>query len=420
MRNEQGRVFQLRINSFFAGIGGFDLAFEREGFKVAFQSENNDFCSKVLRKNWGEVVNKGDIKALNSSDVPAADIWTGGFPCQDVSVARAYRTRDGLSGKNSGLFFNLLSLIRDHKPKIILLENVPGLLSSNKGKDFNVILDELSGLGYWISWRVLNARYFGSPQSRPRVFIIAGRGDVSNSHEILFEKLIPASPKNPRLGFTEIFECPNTGAFVPRVAYCLAATSGRHTGTDWSRTYVSYKDSVRRLTPLECERLQGFPDNWTHLPEESHQRYLDDTPRYHALGNSVSVPTIQWIARRIKTLFQNASNDISPSLAEYTDVFRSAKFFEEKYCGEFTKLENPVWRNAGICAGDKIRQFNIPQCPSMPDEASLIDIVQQEPPANNLFLSPNAARGIIRRVDAQGRSLFQPMREALERMSQQF
>ena len=109
------------FNSFFAGIGGFDLALEREGFGAAAQCEIDKFCQGVLASHWPQVTLFDDITAIDASTLPEADVWCGGFPCQDVSVARGSKKRDGLAGKNSGLFFSFLELIRIKRPDTILL-----------------------------------------------------------------------------------------------------------------------------------------------------------------------------------------------------------------------------------------------------------------------------------------------------------
>ena len=287
-----------RICSFFAGIGGFDLAFEEEGFKTVFQCEINEFCTSLLSQHWEAVPREKDIRLIDPKSIPKSEIWCGGFPCQDVSVARGSRGRDGLRGKNSGLFYPFLELIRQQQPNVILLENVVGLLSSHNGQDFRVILEQLTDLGYAVCWRIMNSRYFGAPQSRPRVFICASRHEPSLAIKALYETAPGAKPGSRREGFLTVDKCVKSGARVPRVAYCLAATSGRHTGTDWSRTYISYEGEVRRLTPKECEGLQGFPQDWTRVHNGVGSNTLDlDTPRYQALGNAVAVPVVRWIAK---------------------------------------------------------------------------------------------------------------------------
>lgn len=307
----------MRVASFFAGIGGFDLGFERQGHEVVFQCEIDPFCNKVLDRQWPQAARSGDIREIqHASAIPRAEVWTGGFPCQDVSLARGSK-REGLRGKNTGLFFEFARLVGEALPPIVILENVPGLLSSHGGRDFAVILQTLGALGYAVGWRVLNSKYFGIPQSRSRLYIVGYHRNPVGAGSILFESECSdrgfatsgSARANAVSPFKESVGNPLTGPIVQRLAYCLAATSGRHTGTDWSRTYVSYPNAVRRLTPEEAERLQGFPTGWTEpvwLPED--QREKLDSARYAALGNAVSVPVAEWLGARLAASVQATSN----------------------------------------------------------------------------------------------------------------
>lgn len=298
----------MRVASFFAGIGGFDLGFQQAGHTVAFHCEIDEFCNQILARHWPNTPQVRDIKEIaDGNEVPAAEIWCGGFPCQDVSVARGGH-RPGLRGHRTGLFYDFARLVGDALPPVVVLENVPGLLSSHGGSDFGIVLKTLGDLGYAVGWRMLDSRYFGVPQSRRRLYVVGYHRDPARAEQVLLEPECGHgdTPASKRAGasavspFKESLGNPLTGPVVQRIGYCLAATSGRHTGTDWSRTYVSYPDAVRRLTPTEAERLQGFPDGWT-IPSGVRDEELEqmDSPRYFALGNAVSVPVAQWIAERI-------------------------------------------------------------------------------------------------------------------------
>ena len=236
---------QYKINSFFAGIGGFDVAFEKQGFSTALLCEINPFCNQILSRHWPDVEKAGDINVITEGEIPDTEVWCGGFPCQDISVARGASERLGLKGKR------------------VIIENVAGLFTSNKGRDFGVILQTLTSLGYAVAWRLLNSRYFGVPQSRTRVYLCCWRNNPVKALSVMFDRQGAAKPENERIDFITEESKSDEYPKVPRVAYCLAASSGRHTGTDWSRTYVVHEDGVRRLSPIESERLQGFPDNWT-------------------------------------------------------------------------------------------------------------------------------------------------------------
>lgn len=133
----------ISVNSLFAGIGGFDRAFELAGAKVQFQCEVDSYCRSVLARHWPDAKLHDDIRKLDPAEIPQADVWTAGFPCQDVSLARGNHGRTGLRGQHTSLFFELMALIDSIAPRVILLENVVGLLNSHKGQDFAIILQEL-------------------------------------------------------------------------------------------------------------------------------------------------------------------------------------------------------------------------------------------------------------------------------------
>lgn len=420
----------FRFNSFFAGIGGFDLGFERAGISPAFHCEINDFCQSVLRRHWPKLPSISDIKTLDVAKVPEAEVWCGGFPCQDVSVARGRQGRDGLKGKNSGLFYQFLKLIKQRLPQVVLLENVTGLLNSHRGQDFRIIISSLTELGYGVAWRVMNARYFGAPQSRPRVFICAWKDRIDLALQALYETEKGAPVKNTRKGFVTPTKHRPTGVSVPLVGYCLAATSGRHTGTDWSRTYVSYFDRVRRLTPIECEGLQGFPSGWS-LPEKDYPLCDDeiDTLRYHAIGNAVCVSVVKWIGDRIANgLSGDACNiNVSQSLSSTSHDKIKGTFmdFHDSTAKELSDLKHKHrvkkhsirWKNGGAAYGEWFLETTASPAPSKLIDKKLLDIIEKEEVDEKYYLSSNAAKGILRRVASQGRSLFKPLHEALERLS---
>lgn len=419
-------VPKITVNSFFSGIGGFDLGFEKMGFEVRYQCEINKFCIGILQKNWPKAALGKDISALSPEEIPEADIWCGGFPCQDVSVARGSMGREGLKGKNSGLFYQFLKLIRAKKPEILLIENVTGLLSSHGGNDFKIIIESLTQLGYGVSWRVFNTRYFGAPQSRPRVYICAWKGSIEKAVFALHEPEASKKPDHARTGFLTAHKKPGTTIMVPELSYCLAATSGRHTGTDWSRTYVSYHDKVRRLTPSEMEKLQGFPSGWTMPANIKLEKIKDvDAMRYHAIGNAVSVPVVVWIADRIKKIKDKEvqSNGIETVLKQFKDF--NAKNTRRQYYSQLNDTtlfedEKPPkikWYSGGAAYREKIVDGKVHPCPTDPLDSKLVDIIDEEMPDGKYFISPSAAVGILRRVNSQGRELFGPMYAALTRMA---
>ena len=176
--------------SLFAGVGGFDLAMQRQGVRVVASVEIDKNCNQVLANHFPEATQFNDITTVNGEDLinagftPSTGIITGGFPCQDVSVAGR---RAGLAGARSGLFWEAARIVEETQSEYFILENVPGLLSSNKGADFGVVIGTMADLGYSIGWRVLDAQYFGVPQRRKRVFIVGRRATSGGVAEILFK-----------------------------------------------------------------------------------------------------------------------------------------------------------------------------------------------------------------------------------------
>jgi len=166
--------------SLFAGVGGFDLAFERNGVEVIAAVEIDANARGVLKRNFPKTKLFDNVCTVTGKDLidagfnPSQGIIAGGFPCQDLSVAGK---RAGLDGSRSGLFFEIVRLLDETKAKFFILENVPGLLSSQNGRDMATVIAALDDLGYHIAWRILDAQFFGVPQRRRRVFIVGCLGD---------------------------------------------------------------------------------------------------------------------------------------------------------------------------------------------------------------------------------------------------
>lgn len=181
----------LTAVSLFAGVGGFDLALSRAGVKVVAAVEIDKKCREVLGEHFPETKLFDDVKGVTGEQlqsagfIPERGIITGGFPCQDLSIAGL---RKGLAGERSGLFHEIIRLTDELQPQFIILENVAGLLSSQSGKDMGIVITALVERGYGVCWRVLDSQNFGVPQRRRRVFIVASFGDNRRPVEILFER----------------------------------------------------------------------------------------------------------------------------------------------------------------------------------------------------------------------------------------
>lgn len=349
----------MKFGSLFSGVGGFDLGFERAGMECAWQAERDKFALQVLNTHWPNVRKYEDVRDVGRNAEPV-DLICGGFPCQDLSVAGK---RAGLAGERSGLWFEFRRIIEELVPTWVVIENVPGLLSSNKGGDMAVLLGGLAQLGYGWAYRVLDSQYFGVAQRRRRVFIVGHIGDAASAAKVLFEPesrdwdsaprrkkgqentrvagtlassgggldrpagnaneldfAIPAltgwDAESKRIHSSEGVAPTIAGSdgkggqrmpyvsYIPEIARAITSGEGLRQKVDQDTYMVetakalkagaskSYQGvGVRRLTPIECERLQGFPDGWTG--EHS------DTQRYKMMGNAVTVNVAEWIGRRI-------------------------------------------------------------------------------------------------------------------------
>ncbi len=329
--------------SAFAGVGGFDLALSRVGMRCVGQVEIDPACRSVLARHFLEVDRHDDIRTAvgwwTARPRPTLDLLTGGFPCQDLSTANTGRA--GLAGQRSGLFFDLARTVGALRPRWLLLENVTGLLHCDQGRDFQAVLDTLGELGYGVAWRVLDAQHAGLAQQRRRVFLVGCRGAVCPA-EVLFAAgpgpAGAAAGRAPTDPPAAAGAAPGAPAARPRpdpdrnrgAALGIAAagelTGGvegplyviqsggwaplywRHGGPSYTldtaaRHLVAYAPpgqdqlQVRRFTPRECERLQGFPDDWTATGADG--RPLGDSLRYRMMGNAVAVPVVEWIGRRL-------------------------------------------------------------------------------------------------------------------------
>lgn len=411
--NKASPIVGRSVVSLFAGIGGFDLGFQRAGFRIAAHVEKENNCRKLLAAKWPDAVALDDVCTSGAHNLTSCDVVTFGFPCQDLSVAGK---RAGLAGGRSGLFYEATRIINEIKPSYCLFENVPGLLSSDGGRDFARVLMEMDRIGYCGAWRVLDAQWFGVAQRRRRVFGLFSRLDsgAERCAEILSipeslrghptpcrEKgkgpsydvapclaasgrgteragetrgqdcVIPAvaaclqttaNDYSRADGFNAVpvaFDClnsattelqatmgqncgmptgrnlvavpvntpwdgqrarvhdaagtaptlqsgaKNSGNIIPAVAMPVAqvqwASGGGkvhnptaqalRSGAEHNYQFAQVGMQVRRLTPTECERIQGFPDGWT--------AGFSDSTRYRMLGNAVCVNVAAWIAGRM-------------------------------------------------------------------------------------------------------------------------
>ena len=294
----------MNVGSLFSGIGGLDLGLTRAGFSHSFFCESDPYRRSVLAHHWPGVPIYEDVSLVGESAGRAtADgagaptdgggweagtgLLCGGFPCQDVSVAGR---RAGLAGERSSLFFEFARIAESLRPRFVLIENVPGLLSSNGGRDFGSVLGTMADIGYGLAWRILDSRYFGVSQRRRRVFILGADacGDPRGAAERCGQ-ILAVGTRCERHSSTR-------GEARPDVAG--ASLSGLGSGGPDDNDAQAGRDArtsgVRRLTPVECERLQALPDGWTN-PDGT----TADSRRYAGIGDAVTANVSEWIGERL-------------------------------------------------------------------------------------------------------------------------
>ena len=311
----------MKIIDLFSGIGGFSLGFQRAGYQFTehYFSEIDKHAIANYKHNFPHAKNLGDITTLHGGDFTDIDIITFGSPCQDFSLAGK---REGLKGAKSSLIQHAIALIADIRPSIFIWENVKGAFSSNAGADFWAIIQTLANIGgYTIEWQLLNTSWV-LPQNRERIYLIghlAGRSvpgvfPIGKDDKLLEGKTRKENRKRTSiktsLARTITARYSKMGSndtyIVPKVAAIL--TGGGHSGGLHSdMTVIRHKrgrnKGVRRLTEIECERLQGFPDNWTQYGNyDGVIKPIAKTQRYMLIGNAVTVDIVELIAKQLKII----------------------------------------------------------------------------------------------------------------------
>jgi len=262
-------------------------------------SEIDKYAVQIYLSHFPTHKNYGDARRIVPKELPDFDMLCGGFPCQAFSIAGK---RGGFEDTRGTLFHEIARIARAKRPKLLFLENVKGLLSHDNGKTFGTILATFSELGYLLEWQVLNSKDFGVPQNRERVFIVGHLGGLggrqvfpitqsSQSHLKYSGGIISAREqwlkdgKSKSRNFSQGQRIYSTDG----ISQTLAGNAGGQGGK--TGLYETRDFKIRRLTPTECERLQGFPDEWT--------AGISDSQRYKCLGNAVTVNVIEAIAKKI-------------------------------------------------------------------------------------------------------------------------
>jgi len=293
-----------------SGIEAATVAWEPLGWKPLWFSEIDKFPCRLLEHYYTDTPNLGDMTKITNPPTPT--VFCGGTPCQSFSTAGQ---RGGMEDARGRLSLDFIRLANETNAPVILWENVVGCLSSGGGEDFKKFIQVLSGgkdlmrvgdklpkcgmvLGpqRTVAWRVLDAQYFGVPQRRRRVYVVASSGAVCPS-EVLFERTGVSGPQTVfGVRWDQVAPTPYAGVdlYNGKVTgrRVCTATAAHSSTTPSPMLLVGTR--IRRFTPLEYERLQGFPDSYTAIDNAS------DTARYKAIGNSWPIPVIRWIGKRIE------------------------------------------------------------------------------------------------------------------------
>lgn len=303
----------------FAGIGGIDLGFEQAGCEIVWANDIDKYACKTYRLNFGEeYLVEGDIKDISTKDIPKFDILTAGFPCQAFSSVGLLQ---GFDDPRGNLFFEVIRVVKDIKPRVVFLENVANLLKHDDGNTFNVIKSMLEELGYTVLFQVMNAKEYGNlPQQRNRIYIVAFRF-MKNLIKFKYPEMIPLTRTAFDLYDKErqddkyymdghrmwdrmmeymterdrVYRFTDWGLSRSREGICPTLLAAM--GSRFERIPFFYDNySVRLMTPRECARMQGFPENYI-LPETNEKQV------YKQIGNSVAVPVVYRIAENIVKTF---------------------------------------------------------------------------------------------------------------------
>jgi DNA (cytosine-5)-methyltransferase 1 len=364
-------------------------------------------------------------RLISEGRYPAPDVFCGGTPCQAFSLAG---WKNGLTDERGQLTLTFIEIANaidrvrgadGKKPAIVLWENVEGVLNDKTnafgnfiagiaGYDDELIIPKWTKAGFLfgktrnVAWRVIDAKYFGLPQQRRRLYVLAGSTDF-RPDRLLFELseknvelFIKGSTSRNRSHAVSLFASEETISsneqlivykdeskfeFFRKYTDCLYSAYG----TKWNGNaaayngslYVAQNDRIRRFTPLECERLMGFPDNYTLVSGNS------DTNRYQAVGNSWSVPVVKWIGEQIanQSIYQN------DSLTEWVKYYREQE----------NNLNAKLYLLNGVHSLGNGQYLNASAVPNNPVEGDLADVVQSSDVAEKFYLSPQACKGILRR-----------------------
>jgi DNA (cytosine-5)-methyltransferase 1 len=443
---------KLTFGSVCSGIEASQLAFSPFDFKQLWSSEIAEFPSKVLENHFPEIPNVGDMinipKAILNREYESPDLFCGGTPCQAFSLAG---WKNGLADERGQLTMTFIDIanaidkirLADGKGKsIVLWENVEGALNDKTnafgnfiaglaGFDNEIKVNKWTKSGYLqgpsrnVAWRVIDAKYFGVPQQRKRLYVLAGSKDF-RPDQVLFEfdnkdivntlKLNKLSKSNENVINLFSESTPKKEKTVENIFYkenirfeifreytdCLYAAYG----TKWNGNaaayngslYLSQNERIRRLTPLECERLMGFPDNYTLINGSS------DTNRFQAIGNSWAIPVVKWIGNQINNYLNHKTNQ------ETICWFKSTKRTANNLNADLFLLNN-------IISISQKLYLNSSNVPNIPITSKIKDLVQVEDVPEKFYLSAQACKGILRRKEERNMKMNPQLEKIMTEIS---
>lgn len=300
------RMSDFKVIDLFAGIGGIRLGFEQHGGEGVFASEWDKYAQMTYQANFDEIP-YGDITQIEPEEIPAFDVLLGGFPCQPFSQAGL---KKGFADTRGTLFFDVARIVNYHRPRVVFLENVKRFKTHDKGNTFNVVQTVLEEMGYEVHAKVLNAKDFGVPQNRERIYIVAFLGETNFKFpeplgletrvgDILQKKVDEKYTISDRLWAGHQRRKREHAKKGYGFGYSMFNNASTHTSTISARYYKDGSEILieqkgknpRKITPREAARLQGYPDDFA-IP-------VSDVQAYKQFGNSVAVPVIEALAKNV-------------------------------------------------------------------------------------------------------------------------
>lgn len=314
----------FKVVSLFSGIGGLDLGFDYAGFNIIWANDFDKYACETYRENVSKNIVCGDIR-IEKENIPDHDVLIGGFPCQPFSTLGKLQGFDDVEGRGT-LFFEIKDIIKKHKTKVVVLENVKNIMNHDSGKTFKRIIHELESLGYVCFYHVFNSADYGVPQRRNRCYIVAFLGEAFNTPEFIFpekqelkittqdllDKDVPEKyfltkkivstilGKGTKNYIVEpTIDLPISKTLTATMAKMHRASQDNYVTDEknFKKYCGSDRVSLRKLTPNECRKLQGFPSDWNQV--------VSDCQAYKQFGNAVTVNVSYYLAKELSKYMKN-------------------------------------------------------------------------------------------------------------------